>query len=48
MVFGYDRDQKTGKVWQKHRKVIEKKLGKSRVLLKGHSKEFTKGISLLI
>ena len=47
VVFGYDRDQETGKVWEKHRKVLQEKLGKSQVLLKGHSKQFTKGISPL-
>ena len=45
VVFGYDRDQENGDDWKVHREVLEKKLGKCRVLLERDSKGFTRGIS---
>ena len=45
VVFGYDRDQENEDDWKVHREVLEKKLGKCRVLLERDSKGFTRGIS---
>jgi hypothetical protein len=44
VVFGFDDDQRVGKVWSKHRRKLEDLLGK-RLLLKGSPNEFTAGIS---
>ena len=45
VVFGFDNDQKSGKVWERHRKVLVTNLCKERVLLKGDSTDFRNGIS---
>ena len=46
VVFGFDEDQKRGDVWKRHRQRLIDKLGKKRVLLKGDSKDFRRGISI--
>jgi hypothetical protein len=43
VVFGYDRDQENGKVWNKHKEILRNYL-KDRLLLKGSPSEFTHGI----
>jgi hypothetical protein len=45
VIFGFDDDQKKGKVWAKHRNKLYDMLGKNRVLLRGNAKGFTVGIS---
>jgi hypothetical protein len=44
VVFGFDSDQRVGKVWSGHRKKLEGALDK-RLLLKGDPQGFTRGIS---
>jgi hypothetical protein len=44
VVFGYDKDQDQGEVWNKHKEVLRKRLG-DRLLLKGSITAFTHGIS---
>jgi hypothetical protein len=44
VVFGYDKDQRDGKVWNEHKKTLENHFG-NRLLLKGSPSEFTAGIS---
>ncbi len=43
-VFGYDADQRSGTNWEPHRKKLDKLLG-GRLLRKGHSEQFVRGIS---
>ena len=45
IVFGFDKDQRVGKNWEPHRKMLEAKLGR-RVFFKGNSKQFVRGISV--
>ena len=45
VVFGFDADQRDGYAWKPHRKRLVELLGKERVLLKGNSKGFRRGIS---
>ena len=45
VVFGFDDDQRRGRVWERHRDVLKRVLGRERVLLKGDSKDFRRGIS---
>ena len=45
VVFGFDADQKDGRVWRPHREKLEQELGGSRVSFKGDSRELKKGIS---
>ena len=45
VVFGFDADQRDGSVWKPHRKRLFDLLGKERVLLRGNSKGFRRGIS---
>ena len=44
VVFGYDKDQENGKVWNKHKKILRDYF-KDRLLLKGSPSEFKQGIS---
>ena len=44
IVFGFDADQRDGKNWTPHRNKLKVKLG-DRVLFRGESKDFTRGIS---
>lgn len=44
VVFGFDSDQRDGKVWRGHREKLEAALGKD-LLLKGDPQGFTRGIS---
>ena len=44
VVFGFDEDQRVGKVWNKHKQILDRHFG-SRLLLKGNAREFTWGIS---
>ncbi|MCB9481801.1 MAG: hypothetical protein H6680_08310 [Desulfobacteraceae bacterium] len=44
-VFGFDQDQRDGKVWSVHKKKLEDKLGSKRLLLKGNPSDFKGGIS---
>lgn len=44
VVFGFDEDQRVGKVWNKHKQKLEGLFG-NRLLLKGNPSEFTFGIS---
>ena len=45
IVFDFDEDQKNGKNWKPHRKKLKDAIG-NRLLLRGSSKEFRKGISI--
>ena len=45
IVFGFDEDQKDGSNWEPHRQKLKHELGDERVLLRGRSKGFRKGIS---
>ena len=45
VVFGFDDAQKKGKDWKPHRQKLDQTLGRERVLLKGKSKKFRRGIS---
>ena len=45
VVFGFDADQRDGHAWKPHRKRLFDLLGKKRVLLKGKSKGFRRGIA---
>lgn len=45
VIFGFDEDQKNGKVWTHHRNKLHDMLGRNRVLLRGNAKGFTNGIS---
>ncbi len=45
IVFGFDEDQKNGKNWKPHREKLRDAIG-NRLLLRGSSKEFRKGISI--
>ena len=45
IVFGFDEAQRVGKDWKYHLDKLKDKLGKDRVLLRGNSKGFTRGIS---
>jgi len=44
VVFGFDEDQRVGKVWKKHKQILDRQFGR-RLLLKGNAREFTSGIS---
>jgi hypothetical protein len=44
VVFGYDKDDEKGDVWNKHKSTLSNRLG-SRLLLRGDPRAFTKGIS---
>ena len=44
VVFGFDADQRNGAAWTPHRDRLLELLGKKRVLLKGKSKSFRRGI----
>jgi hypothetical protein len=44
VVFGYDKDEDKGTVWNKHKKILRDHF-QSRLLLKGSPSEFTNGIS---
>jgi hypothetical protein len=44
VVFGYDKDQDEGDVWNKHKKKLRDHF-KDGLLLKGSPSEFTSGIS---
>jgi len=46
VIYGFDSDQKEGKNWRPHKEKLVANLGKDRVLLKGDSKDFRRGISL--
>ena len=43
-VFGFDADQRNGAAWKRHRERLFELLGRERVLLKGESKGFRRGI----
>jgi hypothetical protein len=43
--FGFDEDQRVGKVWTRHRDKLFDMLGRERVLLRGNARGFTIGIS---
>jgi hypothetical protein len=45
VVFGFDEDQRVGKVWIRHRNKLFDMLGRERVLLRGNARGFTIGIS---
>ena len=45
VVFGFDADQRDGHAWKPHRERLCDLLGKNRVLLKGESKDFRRGIA---
>lgn len=45
LVFGFDSDQRDGHAWKRHWKRLVELLGEERVLLKGNSKDFRRGIS---
>ena len=45
IVFGFDQDQKDGSVWKPHRQKLQEAIGKKRVLLRGKTYKFRKGIS---
>ena len=45
VVFGFDEAQRVGKDWKHHLDKLKDKLGEDRVLLRGNSKGFTRGIS---
>ena len=45
VIFGFDEDQKNGKVWGNHRDKLYDMLGRDRVLLRGNARGFTSGIS---
>ena len=45
VIFGFDEDQKNGKVWTHHRNKLCDMIGRNRVLLRGNAKGFTSGIS---
>ena len=45
VIFGFDEDQKNGKVWAQHRDKLYDMIGKNRVLLRGNANGFTGGIS---
>ena len=47
VIFGFDQDQKLGRVWKPHRDKLEELLGAQNVLLKGKSGDFRRGISVL-
>jgi len=44
VVFGYDRDEDKGEVWNKHKMTLSGRLG-GRLLMRGDARNFTKGIS---
>ncbi|OHC76291.1 MAG: hypothetical protein A3G18_06255 [Rhodospirillales bacterium RIFCSPLOWO2_12_FULL_58_28] len=44
VVFGFDIDQRDGKVWSKHKKKLEETALKDRLLFNGNPKEITRGI----
>jgi hypothetical protein len=45
VVFGYDADQRDGKVWEEHKKKISDELSKKGLLSRGDPKGFVAGIS---
>ena len=45
VVFGFDNDQKGGAAWERHIRPLCVLLGEDRVLLKGETKDFRRGIS---
>jgi len=45
VVFGFDQDQKKGDYWQCHLSKLKDRIGPKNLLLRGNSKNFTKGIS---
>lgn len=45
VIFGFDEDQKQGKVWQPHKDKLKKILGKEFVLLRGNSNGLNNGIA---
>jgi hypothetical protein len=44
VIFGFDEDQKNGKVWAQHRSKLYDMIGSNRVLLRGNANGFTSGI----
>ncbi len=45
VVFGFNEAQRVGNDWKRHLNKLKDKLGEDRVLLRGNSKGFTRGIS---
>ena len=48
LVFGFDEDQRTGRIWKSHRERLEQLLNKGqkkKLFLRGNSRNFTRGIS---
>jgi len=44
VIFGFDQDQQSGKIWKVHYDKLKMKLGDDRVLMKGEPKDFIQRI----